>query len=83
MAKNPKANKPAIESLSFSEEDHVRLLEDFDGVPADSEGEVTAVDPDTSSLSVNILRSPNCQPATGVLVAAPMDIFDKDCKCNF
>lgn len=69
-------------ALQFVVGDQVRLIQDFGGNPAGSEGRVVVVDPGTSSLTVNILRDPQCHPASDVLQGAPMSIFDKNCRCN-
>src|SRR5262249_6389394 len=78
----PPTTGRAARSLQFAVGDQVRLTQDFAGNPAGSEGRVVVVDPQTSSLTVNILRDPQCQPASDVLQGAPMSIFDKNCRCD-
>ena len=66
----------------FNEGDQVRLTEQFAGCLAGSEGLVKAVDEGSSTLTVNILRNPQCKAMKRKLQGAPMDIFDKDCRCD-
>jgi hypothetical protein len=81
MAKKLKNKTKAALDISFKKGDQVRLTENFNAVAAGSEGIVQEVEP-TSSLTVNILRNPECEPMVRVLRGAPMDIFDKDCHCD-
>lgn len=69
--------------MNFTEGDQVRLTEKFAGHPAGSEGRVTDVDSTTSSLTVEILCDPQCNPVTpDLLQGAPMSVFDKNCHCD-